>query len=32
MKKLIITDRDYVEKNKKAFVSYIRSYKEHDVK
>jgi ATP-dependent RNA helicase DDX55/SPB4 len=26
------TDRDYVEKSKKAFVSYIRSYKEHDLR
>ena len=29
VKKLILTDRDYVEKANKAFVSYIRSYKEH---
>ena len=29
--KLIVTDRDFVEKSKKAFVSFIRSYKEHEV-
>jgi hypothetical protein len=26
------TDRDFIEKSKKAFVSYIRSYKEHDLR
>ena len=25
-------DRDVIEKSKKAFVSFIRSYKEHDLK
>jgi ATP-dependent RNA helicase DDX55/SPB4 len=29
---LIATDRDNVEKAKKAFVSYIRAYKEHDLR
>ena len=29
--KLIVTDRDFIEKSKKAFVSFIRSYKEHEV-
>ena len=29
---LMLTDRDFIEKSKKAFVSYIRSYKEHDLK
>ena len=28
----MLTDRDFIEKSKKAFVSYIRSYKEHDLK
>ena len=32
MFEIIITDRDNVEKAKKAFVSYIRSYKEHDLR
>lgn len=32
MKELMISDRDYIEKSKKAFVSYIRSYSEHDLK
>ena len=27
----MISDRDFIEKNKKAFVSFIRSYKEHEV-
>jgi hypothetical protein len=26
------SDRDYIEKSKRAFVSFIRSYKEHDLK
>ncbi len=25
-------DRDLIEKSKKAFVSFVRSYKEHDLK
>ncbi len=25
-------DRDFIEKGKRAFVSFIRSYKEHDLK
>ena len=29
---LVLSDRDYIEKAKRAFVSYIRSYKEHDLK
>lgn len=29
---IMISDRDFIEKSKKAFVSYIRSYKEHDLK
>lgn len=29
---IMLTDRDYVEKSKKAFVSFIRSYKEHELK
>jgi hypothetical protein len=29
---IIVSDRDFIEKAKKAFVSYIRSYKEHDLK
>lgn len=32
MNRIIVSDRDYVEKSKKAFVSFIRSYKEHDLK
>lgn len=28
----MVSDRDYIEKSKKAFVSYIRSYKEHDLR
>lgn len=32
MDSIMRTDRDYVEKSKKAFVSYIRSYKEHDLR
>ena len=27
IKELILSDRDYIEKAKKAFVSFIRSYK-----
>ncbi len=27
VKKMMLSDRDYVEKAKKAFVSYLRSYK-----
>lgn len=29
---LITSDRDHVEKSKKAFVSYIRAYKEHELR
>lgn len=29
---LVLSDRDFIEKAKRAFVSYIRSYKEHDLK
>ena len=29
---LVMKDRDVIEKGKKAFVSFIRSYKEHDLK
>lgn len=29
---LIGNDRDNVEKGKKAFVSYVRAYKEHDLR
>lgn len=32
MDQIMRTDRDFVEKSKKAFVSYIRSYKEHDLR
>lgn len=31
-KEIMISDRDNVEKSKKAFVTYIRSYMEHDVR
>ena len=27
----MLSDRDFIEKAKKAFVSYVRSYKEHEV-
>ena len=27
----MLSDRDIIEKAKKAFISFIRSYKEHDV-
>ena len=29
---MMLSDRDFIEKSKKGFVSYIRSYKEHDLK
>jgi hypothetical protein len=29
---IIASDRDNVEKAKKAFVSYVRAYKEHDLR
>lgn len=29
MRNLMLTDRDYINKSSRAFVSYIRSYKEH---
>ncbi|EAS01115.2 DEAD-box ATP-dependent RNA helicase (macronuclear) [Tetrahymena thermophila SB210] len=32
IKKIMIQDRDNIEKSKKAFISYIRSYMEHDLK
>lgn len=32
MYEIICSDRDNVEKAKRAFVSYIRAYKEHDLK
>lgn len=31
LKTVMTSDRDNIEKSKKAFVSYIRSYMEHDV-
>jgi len=31
MQEILKTDRDLIEKSKAAFVSYIRSYKEHDL-
>jgi hypothetical protein len=31
VKKLFLEDRDLIEKSKKAFVSFVRSYKEHDL-
>ena len=32
MLEIITSDRDNIEKSKKAFVSYIRAYKEHDLR
>lgn len=32
MYEVITTDRDNVEKGKKAFVSYVRAYKQHDLR
>jgi ATP-dependent RNA helicase DDX55/SPB4 len=32
VRELFVADRDYIEKGKRAFVSFIRSYKEHDLK
>ena len=32
MFEIIASDRDNIEKSKKAFVSYIRAYKEHDLR
>jgi ATP-dependent RNA helicase DDX55/SPB4 len=29
IKKLVLKDRDYLEKGTKAFTSFIRAYKEH---
>ena len=31
-KELMLTDKDYLQKAKKAFVSFVRSYKEHELK
>jgi superfamily II DNA/RNA helicase len=32
IKSIMLSDRDYIEKGKRAFVSFIRSYTEHDLK